>query len=105
MQNAQAVTSPVSCDQHTYNWLHNTPVMDGSMTSHVNCNSQTYNWFNQQQQKKIPEVAPDNTMAYRCNFVGQLQGSYEVDVAGRVDIVNVSLPELDKGQQQYAIAH
>jgi len=43
-------------------------------------------------------------MAYRCNFVGQLQGSYEVEVTGRVDIVKVSLPELDKGEQQYAIA-
>jgi len=43
-------------------------------------------------------------MAYRCNFVGQLQGSYEVEVAGRVDIVNVSLPELEKGEQQYALA-
>jgi len=104
MQNDRSVTAPVSCDQFTYNWLHNTQVRDGSMTPPVSCSSQTYNWFNQQQHQIIPQVALDNTMPYRCNFVGQLQGSYEVEVAGRVDIVNVSLPELDKGEQQHAIA-
>jgi len=103
MPNDRSIPPPVSCDPHTYNWLHNAQSRDGSMTPPVGCSSHLYNYVYQHQDQIVSPVTLDYSMPYRCTFVGQLQGSYEVEVAGGVAIINVALQDECKGDQQHAI--
>merc|ERR1719204_1347322 len=88
--------SSTSCDEFTYNWVRNTETSESLMTPRSSC--QANNWTEQYQY----QVALDTTSSYLCNCIGQLQGSYEVDVADAVEIVNVFLVETQIGEQQYA---
>jgi len=92
----QPMMSSRSCDEFTYNWLHNVETRDSLITPRSN--PQTNNLTEQYQYP----VTLDTTASYLCNSIGQLQGSYEVDVADGVEIVNVFLVETQIGEQQHA---
>jgi len=92
----QQMMSSRSCDEFTYNWLNNVETSDSLITPRSN--PQT-NYRTEQYQYP---VALDKISSYLCNSIGQLQGSYEVDVADGVETVNVFLVETQIGEQQYA---
>jgi len=94
--NYQSTIHSISCDELTHNWLHNADTRDGLITRRYS--SQTNNWTEENQ----TPVALDATTPYLCNFLGQLQGKYEVDATDGVEIINVFLVEAQMGQQQYA---
>jgi hypothetical protein len=45
----------------------------------------------------------DNEMVYNCNFLGQLQGNYEIETPEGLDQVSVIVPSLADGEEPYAI--
>jgi len=79
-----------------------TSTSERSVTPPVNCSPQAYNWLHQQQLISTPDLDYQQ-VAYRCNFVGQLQGSYEVDVLGGIDRINIILPTVPAGERPHAI--
>jgi len=79
-----------------------TSASERSITPPANCSSQTYNWMHQQQVIS-PCTLDYQQMAYRCNFIGQLQGNYEVDVLAGIDRINVIVPTVPDGERQHAI--
>jgi len=59
--------------------------------------------MNSNQQAQIPPLTLDDDMVYNCNFLGQLQGNYEVETSDGQDQVNVIVPTLADVEKQYAI--
>jgi len=55
------------------------------------------------QQAPIPPLTLDDDLVYNCNFLGQLQGNYEVEMSAGQDQINVIVPALADGEKQYAI--
>lgn len=78
-----------------------TSTSEQSITPPVTCSPQAYSWLHQQ--RIISPLALDYQTAYRCNFVGQLQGNYEVDVAAGVDRINVIISTVPEGEHSFAI--
>jgi len=79
-----------------------TSTSERSITPPVSCSPQAYNWLHQQQ--IISPLALDyQQIAYSCRFVGQLQGSYEVEVPAGIDRIKVIVPTVPEGERQHAI--
>jgi len=55
------------------------------------------------QQAPVPSLTLDDDMVYNCNFLGQLQGNYEVETPAGQDQINVIVPALADAEKQYAI--
>lgn len=55
------------------------------------------------QHAPIPPMTLDDDMVYNCNFLGQLQGNYEVETSAGPDHINVIVPALGDAEKQYAI--
>jgi len=51
----------------------------------------------------VPPLTLDDDMVYNCNFLGQLQGCYEVETSAGQDQVSVIVPTLADVEKQYAI--
>jgi len=51
----------------------------------------------------VPALTLDNELVYNCNFLGQLQGSYEIETPAGLDQVSVIVPTLAEGDEPYAI--
>jgi len=51
----------------------------------------------------LPPLMLENDLLYNCHFLGQLQGSYEIDTPGGPDQVSVFVPNLDEEDEQYAL--
>jgi len=58
---------------------------------------------NSTQQMAVPPLTLDDDMVYNCNFLGQLQGSYEIETSNGQDQVSVIVPTLADFEKQYAI--
>jgi len=87
----QPMASPMSLNG--YQSHSNTPL------SH---SSQLHGW-NVNQQTLVPPLTLNDDMAYNCNFLGQLQGSYEIETRAGKDQVNVIVPTVAENEEQYAI--
>jgi len=83
--------SPMSLNE--YRSYSSTPLSHSPQLSSMNIN----------QQAVVPPLTLDDDMVYNCNFLGQLQGSYEVETSEGQDQVNVIVPILAEGETQYAI--
>jgi len=57
--------------------------------------------FQQSQQSVAPPRTQDDP--YRCNFIGQLAGSYEIDSPSGCDHVSLIVPAVSETEQPYAI--
>jgi len=55
------------------------------------------------QQTLVPPLTLNDDLAYNCNFLGQLQGSYEIDTRSGKDQVSVIIPTVPENEEQYAI--
>jgi len=51
----------------------------------------------------LPPLTLENDLLYNCHYLGQLQGSYEIDTPGGPDQVSVFVPNLDEEDEQYAL--
>jgi len=51
----------------------------------------------------LPPLTLENDLLYNCNYLGQLQGSYEIDTPEGLDQVSVFVPNLDEEDEQYAL--
>merc|ERR1719233_277226 len=51
----------------------------------------------------VPPLTLNDDMVYNCNFLGQLQGNYEIETPEGQDQVSVSVPDVSQNEQQYAI--
>jgi len=51
----------------------------------------------------VPPMTLDNEVVYNCNYLGQLQGSYEIETSEGQDQVNVIVPTAVEGSEPYAI--
>jgi len=51
----------------------------------------------------LPPLTLENNLLYNCNYLGQLQGSYEIDTPEGLDQVSVFVPNLDEEDEQYAL--
>jgi len=60
-----------------------------------------FGWDLFQQPKQVVSLAQDDP--YSCNFIGQLQGSYEIDSISGTDFLTVIVPETNEMKQPYAI--
>jgi len=54
-------------------------------------------------QAMVPPLTLDDDLVYNCNFLGQLQGEYEVETPAGKDQVSVIVPTVAEGEEQYAI--
>jgi len=63
---------------------------------------QLHSW-NIAHQTVSPPLTLENEKVYNCNFVGQLQGSYEIESPAGCDQVCVIVPDLADDTEQYAI--
>jgi len=60
-----------------------------------------WSMFQQSQQSvSLPRIQDD---PYRCNFIGQLAGSYEIDSSSGCDHVSLIVPAVSESEQPYAI--
>jgi len=59
--------------------------------------------MNGNQQAAVPPLTLDDDMVYNCNFLGQLQGNYEVETSDGQDQISVIVPTLADVEKQYAI--
>jgi hypothetical protein len=53
--------------------------------------------------QSVPPMTLDNELVYNCNFLGQLQGNYEIETHEGPDQVSVIVPTVVEGQETYAI--
>jgi len=60
-----------------------------------------WSMFQQSQQSVAPPRTQDDP--YRCNFIGQLAGSYEIDSPSGCDHVSLIVPAVSETEQPYAI--
>jgi len=51
----------------------------------------------------VPSLTSNNDMVYNCNFLGQLQGSYEIETPAGQDQVSVIMPTVSENEVPYAI--
>jgi len=51
----------------------------------------------------LPPVTLENDLLYNCNYLGQLQGSYEIDAPEGQDQISVIVPHVNEVDEQYAI--
>jgi len=51
----------------------------------------------------VPPLTLNDDMVYNCNFLGQLQGNYEIQTPAGQDQVSVSVPTVSDNEKQYAI--
>merc|ERR1719233_106765 len=51
----------------------------------------------------VPSLTLNDDMVYNCNFLGQLQGSYEIETPAGQDQVSVSVPTVSESEVPYAI--
>jgi len=74
-----------------------------SKTSPKNvANHMSWSMFQQSQQSVSPPRTWDDP--YRCNFIGQLVGSYEIDSPSGCDQVSIIVPEVSNIERPYGIA-
>jgi len=59
--------------------------------------------WNVNHQPVIPSLTLNDDMVYSCNFLGQLQGNYEIETPAGQDQVSVIVPTLSENEVQYAI--
>jgi len=59
--------------------------------------------WNMNPQTMVPPLTLNDDMVYNCNFLGQLQGNYEIETPAGQDQVSVSVPTVSENEQQYAI--
>jgi len=85
------MSSPMSLNE--YQSYTSTPLSHSPQLQGWNSNHQTI----------VPQMTLNDDMAYNCNFLGQLQGSYEIETAGGQDQVNVIVPTVSENEEQYAI--
>jgi len=83
--------SPMSLNE--YRSYSGTPLSHSPLLPSVNSN----------QQAAVPPLTLDDDMVYNCNFLGQLQGNYEVETSDGQDQVSVIVPTLADVEKQYAI--
>jgi len=50
-----------------------------------------------------PPLTLEDESVYKCNIVAQLQGNWEIDTPAGPDQVSVVVPNIAKGEEQYAI--
>jgi hypothetical protein len=58
---------------------------------------------NAQLQNCVPPLALENDVFYNCNFVGQLQGTWEIDTRAGPDQLSIIVPNVIAEEEQYAI--
>jgi len=51
----------------------------------------------------VPPMTLDNEAVYNCSYLGQLQGSYEIETSEGQDQVSVIVPTVAEGGESYAI--
>lgn len=51
----------------------------------------------------LPPLTLDNDLLYNCHYIGQLQGSYEIETPQGPDQVSVFVPNLNDEDEQYAL--
>jgi len=51
----------------------------------------------------VPSLTLNDDMVYNCNFLGQLQGSYEIETPAGQDQVSVIVPTVSESEVPYAI--
>jgi len=90
---ARQLPMPSPMSLNDYRSYSNTPLSHSPLLPCMNSN----------QQAPIPPLTLDNDMVYNCNFLGQLQGNYEVETSDGQDQVNVIVPLLGDDEKQYAI--
>jgi hypothetical protein len=56
-----------------------------------------------QMRHSVPPLALENEVFYNCNFVGQLQGTWEIDTGAGQDQVKIIVPTVRAEEEQYAI--
>jgi len=59
--------------------------------------------WNVNHQPVIPSLTLNDDMVYNCNFLGQLQGNYEIETPAGQDQVSVIVPTVSENEVQYAI--
>jgi len=91
-QNSATLPMPSPMSLYHYQSHMGTPLM----------NTPYLDSWNASQPGVLPPFMP-NDMAYNCNFLGQLQGSYVIDTPEGLDHVNVIIPTLAENEVQYAI--
>jgi len=85
------MTSPMSVNEyqsHTSTPLSQSPQLQG---------------WNLNPQAMVPPLTLNDDMVYSCNFLGQLQGNYEIETPAGQDQVSVSVPTVSENEAQYAI--
>lgn len=83
--------SPMSlngCQSHSSTPLSHSPQVQG---------------WNMNQPMLVPPLTLNDDRAYNCNFLGQLQGSYEIETGAGKDQVSVIVPIVAENEEQYAI--
>jgi len=59
--------------------------------------------WNVNHQTIVPSLTLNDDMVYNCNFLGQLQGDYEIETPSGQDQVSVTVPTITENEEQYAI--
>jgi len=112
MQQVPQQVSPVPCislDARTFSTAQlpmSSPMSLNDHQSHTSTplsySPQLQGW-NLNHQTIVPPLTLNDDMVYRCNFLGQLQGSYEIETPAGQDQVSVIVPTLSENEEQYAI--
>jgi len=74
-----------------------------SQTSTPLSHSPQLQGWNVNHQTIVPSLTLNDDMVYNCNFLGQLQGNYEIETPVGLDQVSVTVPAVSENEEQYAI--
>jgi len=112
MQQVQHQVSPVPCisvDARAFGTAQlpmSSPMSLNDYSSHtstpVTHSPQLQGW-NVSHQPVVPSPTLNDDMVYSCNFLGQLQGNYEIETPSGQDQVSVIVPTISESELQYAI--
>merc|ERR1719397_632584 len=83
--------SPISV--YDYHCQPGTPVMNSPQLHSPNIGQQT----------EASSATLEDDMLYNCNFMWQLQGTYEIETPGEPDQISVIVPCVTAEEEQYAI--
>jgi len=112
MQQVPQQVSPVPCislDARTFSTAQlpmSSPMSLNDYQSHTSTSlpqrAQLQGW-NLSHQTIVPSLTLNDDMVYSCNFLGQLQGNYEIETPEGQDQVSVIVPTVSENEEQYAI--
>jgi len=112
MQQVPQQVSPVpsiSLDARTFSTAqlpNSSPMSLNDYQSHTSTplsHSPQLQGWNVNHQPIVPSLTLNDDMVYNCNFLGQLQGSYEIETPAGQDQVSVIVPTISENEVQYAI--